>query len=340
MRAGAYILSNAAVTTECSPVHYTGFENRFALVKYDGTAKDIDDLADLIRRTTAGSKSDLPWIKLARFSGIPNPKAANANFPSLRYDEGVVEICGVEGDYDGGQLPMPVAAARLADIECLLYNTPSSTQEAPRWRVLAPTSQPYPPASRQKFLARVNGLLGGVLANESFVLSQSYYFGGLVYRPADVIVNRGRRIDLLSDLDALARYQHGLSEPKKPRPPRITLAGTHENDENSLPLGLRENDDNPVLLAEGWRRIQRHRAKYGVGIDPRGQRAFGLASWLGDMRTSTGEILSVNRIIEMMQVSGYGVIAADIFSRRQCPRGRELVLSLSEKLGPQLGEAA
>jgi hypothetical protein len=38
------------------------------------------------------------------------------------------------------------------------------------------------------FLARVNGLLGGVLAGESFVLSQSYYFGGLVDRPAEVIV--------------------------------------------------------------------------------------------------------------------------------------------------------
>jgi hypothetical protein len=58
------------------------------------------------------------------------------------------------------------------------------------------------------------------------------------------------------------------------------------------------------------------------------------------MRTSTGEILSVNRIIEMMQTAGYGEIAEDILDTCQCPRGRELVPSLAEKLGPPLGEAA
>ena len=343
MGAGTCILSDAvqAITVECrSPVYFTSFNDRLALVKYDCTAKDIDDLAGLIRRTTARSKIDLPWIKLARFNGIPNPKAANPDYPSLRYNAGVVEIYGIEGDYDGGKLPMAIASARLADIECLVYSTPSSAPEAPRWRVLAPTSKPYPPASRAAFLARVNGLLGGVLADESFVLSQSYYFGGLVDRPAEVIVNCGRRVDLLNDLDALARYQHGSPEPTKPKTPRTPSARLRENDQNPLLVGLRENDNNPVLLAEGWRRIGRHVEKFGVGIDPRGQRAFGLASWLGDIRTSAGEILSVNRIIEMMQAAGYGEIAEDILDRRQCPRGRELVASLAEKLGPPLGEAA
>jgi hypothetical protein len=345
--AGTCVLSNTAgaITTECrSPIRFTGFNDRFALVKYDCTKKNIDDLAGLIRRTTRGTKNDLPWIKLARFSGIPNPNAANPDYPSLRYNAGVIEIYGVEGDYDGGKLSMAIAAERLAEIECLLYNTPSSTPEAPRWRVLAPTSKPHHPDSRGRFLARVNGLLGGVLADESFVLSQSYYFGSLTNRPAEVIVNRGRRVDLLNYLDALALYQHGSSEPKKPKTLR---AGPSEGirisggiDKDSLQFGLRENDNNPVLLAEGWRRVERHVAKFGVGVDPRGHRAFGLASWLGDIRTSTGEILSINRIIEMMQVAGYGGIAEDILDGRQCPRGCKLVLSLAEKLGPPLGEAA
>jgi hypothetical protein len=321
-------------------VYFTGFMDRFALVKHDCTANNIDDLADLIRRRTAASKSDLPWIKLARFSGIPNPNAAHPESPSLRYNAGVVEIYGIEGDYDGGKLPMAVAAERLADIECLLYNTPSSTPEAPRWRVLAPTSRPYPPASRSRFLARINGLLGGLLADESFVLSQSYYFGGLVDRPAEVIVNRGRRIDLLNDLDAVARYQRGSPEPTKPKIPRTASAGLRQNDESQLLSGLRENDDNPVLLAEGWRRVKCHVERFGVGTDPRGQRAFGLASWLGDMRTSTGEILSVNRIIEMMLAAGYSEVAKDILDRRQCPRACELVLTLAEKLGSELGATA
>jgi hypothetical protein len=58
------------------------------------------------------------------------------------------------------------------------------------------------------------------------------------------------------------------------------------------------------------------------------------------MRTSIGEILSVNRIVELMQAAGYGEIEDDILDRWQCPRGCELVLSLAEKLGPSLGEAA
>ena len=89
----------AAVPAECrSAVHFTGFNDRLALVKYDCTAQNIDDLADLIRRKTARSKKDLPWIKLARFSGVPNPQAANPDFPSLRYNGGVIEIYGIEGD--------------------------------------------------------------------------------------------------------------------------------------------------------------------------------------------------------------------------------------------------
>jgi hypothetical protein len=335
-----------AITAECkSPVRFTGFDDKLALVKYDCTANDSDDLADLIRRTTATSKKDLPWLKLAKFSGIPNPKARNPDFPSLRYDAAVVEIYGVEGDYDDGKLPMATAAALLADIECLIYSTPSSTPEVPRWRVIAPTSKPYSPAQRARFLARINGRLGGTLADESFVLSQAYYFGGLVGCPADVIVNHGRRVDLCDDLDALARYQHGSPEPPKRKRPRTAPAGLRENDDSPVllavrtaPAGLRENDDNPVLLAEGSRRVEWHVERHGTGVDPRGHRAFGLASWLGDMRTRDGDILSIAGIIELMQLYGYGEIAPDILDRRENERGCELVLSVAEKLGPSLGE--
>ena len=117
-----------------SPVYFTGFCDEFALVKRDCKAINIDDLADLIRRTTRTSKKDLPWIKLARFSGIQNPKATKPDFPSMRYDDAVVEIHGVEGDDDGGKVRMATAASGLADIERLIYSTPSSTPEAPRWR--------------------------------------------------------------------------------------------------------------------------------------------------------------------------------------------------------------
>ena len=44
-----------------------------------------------------------------------------------------------------------------------------------------------------------------------------------------------------------------------------------------------------------------HIPRRGIGEEPRGQRAYSLAAWLADMRTSIGEILPVNRIIELMQ---------------------------------------
>ena len=54
-------------------------------------------------------------------------------------------------------------------------------------------------------MARINGVLGGVLAGESFTLSQSFYFGkaGTAER-YDVIRVSGRCIDVRSDLDATA----------------------------------------------------------------------------------------------------------------------------------------
>jgi hypothetical protein len=71
-------------------------------------------------------------------------------------------------------------AAALLDaqyVESFLYTTPSHTPEKPRWRISAPLSRGYAPAERAKFVALVNGILGGILSPESFVASQTYYFG-------------------------------------------------------------------------------------------------------------------------------------------------------------------
>ena len=46
-----------------------------------------------------------------------------------------------------------------------------------------PLSQNYPPEVREKFVARVNGLFGGKLAPESFVLSQAYLYGSVNNNP-------------------------------------------------------------------------------------------------------------------------------------------------------------
>jgi hypothetical protein len=168
------------------PIRFTQFPNELAQRAYRREAKTLAGIAKLIRTNTAPSKAQLPLIKLARFSGEPSDKGC------LRYDAAVTELWGAELDYDRGEIPIEEAAARLqaAGVEALLYSTPSSTPDKPRWRVLCFTSRAYIGPTdelkelRAKWVARLNGVLGGIAAGESFTLSQSYFFRQR-RRPAD-----------------------------------------------------------------------------------------------------------------------------------------------------------
>lgn len=117
----------------------------------------------------APSKADLPLIKLATFAG------------DRRSNETLETVYGIEGDYDGGAVEPAVAASQLgvAGICGLIATTPSHRPDAPRWRVWCPLSQPIAPAERHAMTARLNGVLGGVLAPESFVASQAFYVGAV-----------------------------------------------------------------------------------------------------------------------------------------------------------------
>jgi hypothetical protein len=162
------------------------------------------DLRDRICNTAAATKQQLPWLKLATFGDLRSDKN------SLRHNANVIAINGIEGDYDGEQINLATAVARLkaARIRCLVYTSPSHTPAAPRWRVIAPTSRALAPTERSKLVARLNGVLGGILANESFTLSQSYYYGklnGNGQHRCDYYV--GDFIDQRADLDNGAAYK-------------------------------------------------------------------------------------------------------------------------------------
>jgi hypothetical protein len=152
------------------------------------------------------AKSVCPWIKLARFGQSRSVKGA------LRHDSNILQITGVEGDYDGEQMQPEEAIALLerAQLRAIVYTSPSHTPAAPRWRVLAPLAEPMPPAARSALLARINGALGGVLTPESFTLSQSYYYGR-VEGQADYRVlvtfddpEEGVTVDQADELDDIA----------------------------------------------------------------------------------------------------------------------------------------
>ena len=96
----------------------------------------LETLAELIRTAAADSKERLPWLKLARFGDIRSDKN------SLRHNDNVQSLSGIEGDYDAEHISFDDAEEKLveAGILAVLYTSPSHTRDAPRWRVLCPLS--------------------------------------------------------------------------------------------------------------------------------------------------------------------------------------------------------
>ena len=122
----------------------------------------------------------------------------------LRHDKNFLTLTGLTCDYDDMQLPMAEARDTLSlwGIRAVFYTSASHTPERPRWRILMPLSRPQAPDTRHDLVARVNGLLGGVLAVESFTLSQSYYYGKVEGVTYEVRESDGLCIDEAKFLDA------------------------------------------------------------------------------------------------------------------------------------------
>lgn len=142
----------------------------------------------------------------------PNKEAAKAKLPLIKFavfednyrsDKNLIECSAIEGDYDGEKLSMADAARLLkkAGLAALLYTSPRHTASKPRWRVIAFLKSSCPPDVRARYVARLQGVLRGVLAVESFTKSQPFYFGGVNGVHAEVVTIPGEFIDVLDDLD-------------------------------------------------------------------------------------------------------------------------------------------
>jgi P4 family phage/plasmid primase-like protien len=155
------------------------------------------DICQMIANATEHTDPNgLPLIKLGIY---------NSNY---RSDNNLLSISGIEGDIDSGLVPFDAAVALLtaAKVEALVYTTRSHRPEAPRLRILCPTSTQYVPGMRHEFVARLNGVLKGALANESFTPSQAFFFGRVAgvpeYRTARIL---GDFIDRRADLPQIDR---------------------------------------------------------------------------------------------------------------------------------------
>jgi putative DNA primase/helicase len=202
------------------PLHsffVTFFPDKFAKTQ-SIDALTLDELADLIAGQEASDKARMPWLKLARFGGNVTDRG------SLRSNANMLDLTGIEAEHDAGTMSFEAAVATLQAIRlrCIVYTTPSyqpGTKE--RWRVLAPLSESLPTTERAALVARLNGALGGVLADESFTLSQAYLYGHLPEAAFAVEVIDGDFIDLADDLEAGAigkrRIGHGAGRVERPR---------------------------------------------------------------------------------------------------------------------------
>jgi len=194
-------------------ISWTEFSDEFSKTKKESAGTWADIIQRLRTVGTFPDKSRCPWIKFATFGGKKSPGG------SLRSNENVLLVYGVEGDYDGEVIQIAEAKARLEKfgIRAALYPSPSSTADKPRWRVICPFAKAHPPATRSALMERLNGALDGILSGESFTLSQSYYFGALPTNGYHVVTTfddpyAGNCIDTLDGLDTIAI---GKSETKK-----------------------------------------------------------------------------------------------------------------------------
>jgi hypothetical protein len=233
----------------------TFFPNYAASAKREALLSAIV-LADLIRTTNADAKERLPWLKCARFGD----HRSEGN--SLRNNENIVAITGVEADYDGKQLSFgeAVRILREAVIASLIYTSPSFTEDAPKWRLLCFFSREYPPTERGHFLARLNGLFGGIFDPASWKLSQAYFYGSVRRSPSHrVVVVDGMCIDLADHLDTTA-IKPALQEAQAAqREARATRASDdrpcHERGDSLIAqIRARLPDLDAVLTSHGYAR--------------------------------------------------------------------------------------
>ncbi len=160
------------------------------------------------------AKTECPLIKLAVFGNTPSDKGF------MRHDANVVAITGIEADYDGELVSVDDAIEKLraAGVRCLIYTSASHSQDKPRWRVFVPLSNEYQPQYRNGFLDHINAILGGVIARESWALSQAYFCGRVSGVSYETVVIDGKYIDELTeavaapiapkDIDDLPEWRH------------------------------------------------------------------------------------------------------------------------------------
>lgn len=189
----------------------TDFPDKAARTKTE-TDVSFEALCEsIINAAPVAYKEDCRWIKLGAFGD----RVENAESGCLRTNGNMLAATGVELDYDLHEMTIDEAAElfRARGVKAFLYTTPSHTPDAPRWRALLPFSRAREPVERDTYAARGNGIVGGVLSDETFNRSQGFYAGRIAGVVFDYRVVDGRCIDEVDGLPEIGRSGPGASGP-------------------------------------------------------------------------------------------------------------------------------
>ncbi len=149
------------------------------------------NIARALTKFEADEKDDLPLVSGAEFNGP-------------RKTENIVSYHAVFGDHDAGTLTLEEAQRRLeaAGVRAVVHESPGSTKETTKLRIIAPLSKPVAPAAYPGLVADLARILGGgvgkgdVLAPESAVTAQCYYIGRVKGTPPRRLVEATGRLRL------------------------------------------------------------------------------------------------------------------------------------------------
>jgi len=139
---------------------------------------EVDNLKDIVdvitSAETVSAKTSGKLIKLATFGNVKTESGC------LRSNANVLEVHGLELDYDAEVVPMSSMALMLKrlGVRAILYTSFKHSTTSPRYRVLLELSRPFKPSERIDFFNTINSVVGGIFASESAVLSQSYFYQG------------------------------------------------------------------------------------------------------------------------------------------------------------------
>ncbi|NWO04620.1 MAG: hypothetical protein HLX50_02610 [Alteromonadaceae bacterium] len=223
---GAYQSGQAQYNTAGQKMPYTVWLNNSGTQKADKCQTWLEFCEWLENLPPAVVKDDCQLIKLARFGENRTPlrtlsdgkKTGN----SLRHNANVLEVTGIEGDYDS-EVMTPEQAVDLLEghnLKAGIAPTFNNGPDTPRWRVLTPLNKAIDPADRLRYVEALNGMLGGVLANESKTLSQSFYIGVPEGAPYNVLhtfddPDEGLTLDELDEQGGIDQYRQPFKTKKQ-----------------------------------------------------------------------------------------------------------------------------